>query len=234
MNEKELAEFEELKKRNEQLEKKVAEYEGVSDQEIESETQKENEDWGEDDLRLIDSDAYNQIQFDADYGVLVISLLDHTLILRESARGGKMFIFPANNFGMKKHIPYESMQKIINYNRSFFEKGCFAILDDRFLKKFGLKNAALNLGTMTRMVEGKLPADQFIDFFRSMPEYQRKETVDQMIRAYMDNQDIYSGYFLSRIQADLGLNIAERAENQKQMLDAYKDSSLLKGDKKNE
>lgn len=217
-----------LRKEIEELRQKLSEYEneGVPVQETEA----KNDDWGSS-VNLVDSDKYNDIQIPDDFGILVMCLGDHCLNLRTDKKGGKIYTFPAGSFGAKKHIAYLDMKKIINNQRSFFEKGLFAILNQDFLDKFGLKNKAIPIGTMTRMIEGKVPAEEFIDLWAAVPEYQRDEIMGQMVRAYRDNPDIYTGYFLSRIQADLNLDIAARANNQKQMLKAYKDSSLLKGEK---
>lgn len=235
MDEKFLSEFEELKNENDKLRQRLSEYETemVPDQ---KESQTNTDDW-DSGVNLVDSDRYNDIVFPDDFGILVMCMVDHNLNLRTEKRGGKIYTFKAGNFGAKKHIPYSDMKKIIDNQKSFFDKGLFAILNQDFLLKFGLKNAALPLGTMKRMVGGQVPAEEFVDLFKAMPEYQRNELLGQMVRAYRDNPDAYSGYFLSRIQADINLDIASRADSQKQMLKAYKNSSLLKGvddDEKNE
>ena len=225
-----LKEFDELKKDNEILRQKLSKLEGKTPEKgqtaestapaTDTPSAEIGDDWRSDDIHLTDSDLYNDIKIDDDYGILICSLIDHHLVLREQQKGGKIYTF--TKFGQKKHIPFASMEKIIEYNRSLHEKGCFAILTQRFLDKFGLKNQALPLGSMSRMIEGSVPADEFITIYESAPEYQRKAISDQMIRKLMDDPKIYSSYFLAKIENELGLNLYERSESNKATIEAYK------------
>jgi hypothetical protein len=149
-------------------------------------------------------------------------MVGHTLVLREQRVGGAEYIF--SKLGAKKHIPYESMVKIFEYNRHFLEGGVFAILDKKFLAKFGVKNAALPLGTMKRLIEGQIPADEAVVFFRCMPEYQQEETARAMISKLMENQNFYKASFLARLEVEFDLRLAERAKESNEILKIYQET----------
>jgi regulator of replication initiation timing len=231
-NKKLLEEFEELKKENEQLRQILSDLERGATQEAtkkippvpapkgEAETNDADE-WG--DIKMTDSDFYNDIKLSDDYGVFVCSMLDHVLVLREQQHGGAEYIFRRS--GEKRHIEYSSMVKVLNYNRKFLEKGFFAILDSQFCKKFGIKNAALPLGTATRLVEGQIPTDEAIDLLRAMPEGQREETLRQMVLKLMDNPNFYKASFLTHLEVDLGLRLAERAQDSLNVQKIYREAA---------
>lgn len=227
MNQDLLREFEELKRENEKLKQRLSKLEKgdtidtpVSAQNGETETQTTDE-WLESDLRLTDSDRYNDIHFEPEYGVLVCSMVAHTLVLREQQRGGREYIF--SHFGEKQHIPYESMKNVYLYNKHFHESGVFAILDKKFLAKYGVKNTPVVLGTMSRIVEGKLTVEETISYIQAMPDNQREEVYRQMVQKLMENPKIYKASFLARIEADLGWRLREQAEDSLEVRRIYQE-----------
>lgn len=225
-DEKFLQEFEELKRENGELLQRISELEGTNGS-VPAETNteantEESDEWGSD-LKLVDSDLYNEIQFEPDFGILFVSLVNHTLVLREQQKGGKEHIF--TSFGLKKHIPYESAVKVAEYNKRFLEQGLFAILTQKFLDKFGIENAKVSLGTMNRMIEGSIPPNEFVTHFRGMPKGQQEEVRYQMVRRLMSDPDTYTGFFLLKLESELGLDLKDRAESSKGVIEAYKEAA---------
>ena len=227
MSEKLLEEFKNLEAENKELRQELSKLKGETPQEKTSDESliPAESDWGDPGINLVDSDKFNEIVIPEDYGILIMCMVDHVLVLREQQRGGREYKFPAGSFGKKMHIPFSDMKLVFEYNKKFFDKGIFAILTQDFLAKYGIVNAALPVGTMQRMIEGKVPADEFIDLYRAMPASQREEVMTQMVRAYIDNPEKYTGYFLSRLESDLGLQIHARAKAQKDMLKAYQETA---------
>lgn len=229
-------EYETVIKENAELRKKLSEFQGGGGESVsvpadteapdaeasedEAPQAEASEEWG--DVRLVDSDRYNEILIPEDYGILFCSMVNHILVLREQKSGGAEFIF--TKFGEKKHIPYSIAKKIFEYNK-FFENGVYAILTPEFLEKYGVQNQGANIGTMQRMIEGQIPADEFITRFRAMPESQRQEVADEMVRKLMKNKDAYQSFFLLKLQNELNLNLAERAESSRNLQKIYKEEA---------
>lgn len=145
--------------------------------------------------------------------VRVMSLIPYELNL-STQRHGKGRIFTFRGYGTTKRIIYEELEKIIEENRHFLERGYFIILDKRVVRKHGLDDIYNNIMNKEKMdmvllgfEKGDVKENDILSFAKSAPKAQQEILATMIIDKRINGEEIDLNLFdkFSRIM-DVDLN----------------------------
>ena len=145
--------------------------------------------------------------------IKVMSLIPYELNL-STERHGKGRIFTFRGYGKTKRIIYQELEKIIEENRHFLERGFFVILDKRVVRKHGLDDIYKNIMNKEKMdmillgfQGGEVKENDILSFAKSAPKEQQKILATMVIDKRINGETIDLNLFdkLGRI-IDMDLN----------------------------
>jgi hypothetical protein len=145
--------------------------------------------------------------------IKVMSLIPYELNL-STERHGKGRIFTFRGYGKTKRIIYQELEKIIEENRHFLERGFFIILDKRVVRKHGLDDIYKNIMNKEKMdmillgfQGGEVKENDILSFAKSAPKEQQKILATMVIDKRINGETIDLNLFdkLGRIM-DMDLN----------------------------
>ena len=145
--------------------------------------------------------------------IKVMSLIPYELNL-STERHGKGRIFTFRGYGKTKRIIYQELEKIIEENRHFLERGFFVILDKRVVRKHGLDDIYKSIMNKEKMdmillgfQGGEVKENDILSFAKSAPKEQQKILATMVIDKRINGETIDLNLFdkLGRIM-DMDLN----------------------------
>jgi len=139
--------------------------------------------------------------------IKVMSLIPYELNI-STERHGKGRIFTFRGYGKTKRIIYQELEKIIEENRHFLERGFFVILDRRVVRKHGLDDVYKNVMNKEKMdmillgfQGGEVKENDILTFAKSAPKEQQKILATMIIDKRINGETIDLNLFdkLARI-----------------------------------
>lgn len=164
----------------------------------------------EDEVEIYD---YEEEEVPLNSYIKVMSLIPYELNL-STERHGKGRIFTFRGYGKTKRIIYQELEKIIEENRHFLERGFFVILDKRVVRKHGLDDIYKNIMNKEKMdmillgfQGGEVKENDILSFAKSAPKEQQKILATMVIDKRINGETIDLNLFdkLGRI-LDMDLN----------------------------
>lgn len=164
----------------------------------------------EDEVEIYD---YEEEEVPLNSYIKVMSLIPYELNL-STERHGKGRIFTFRGYGKTKRIIYQELEKIIEENRHFLERGFFVILDKRVVRKHGLDDIYKNIMNKEKMdmillgfQGGEVKENDILSFAKSAPKEQQKILATMVIDKRINGETIDLNLFdkLGRIM-DMDLN----------------------------
>jgi len=128
--------------------------------------------------------------------IKVMSLIPYELNI-STERHGKGRIFTFRGYGKTKRIIYQELEKIIEENRHFLERGFFVILDKRVVRKHGLDDIYKNIMNKEKMdmillgfQGGDVKENDILTFAKSAPKEQQKILATMIIDKRINGEEI--------------------------------------------
>ena len=159
--------------------------------------------------------------------IKVMSLIPYELNI-STERHGKGRIFTFRGYGKTKRIIYQELEKIIEENRHFLERGFFIILDKRVVRKHGLDDAYKNIMNKEKMdmillgfQGGDVKENDILTFAKSAPKEQQKILATMIIDKRINGETIDLNLFdkLGRI---MNMDLNQEYENSVTFLETAK------------
>jgi len=159
--------------------------------------------------------------------IKVMSLIPYELNI-STERHGKGRIFTFRGYGKTKRIIYQELEKIIEENRHFLERGFFIILDKRVVRKHGLDDAYKNIMNKEKMdmillgfQGGDVKENDILTFAKSAPKEQQKILATMIIDKRINGETIDLNLFdkLGRI---MNMDLNQEYENSVAFLEITK------------
>jgi len=159
--------------------------------------------------------------------IKVMSLIPYELNI-STERHGKGRIFTFRGYGKTKRIIYQELEKIIEENRHFLERGFFIILDKRVVRKHGLDDAYKNIMNKEKMdmillgfQGGDVKENDILTFAKSAPKEQQKILATMIIDKRINGETIDLNLFdkLGRI---MNIDLNQEYENSVTFLETAK------------
>jgi hypothetical protein len=160
-----------------------------------------------------EKDYYNEIHFNDDYGIKVMSVVNHKLILSTAQWGGGGRLFEFNRFGETKIIPYSELMKIIQYHKNFFDDGLFTILEKKFYLKLGLENKNLKKEQIEKIIDPGENINNSIDLFKSASTEMKKSILTMIIEKLVQNGlDCYESLFITKLSKAADFDVYSKVD----------------------
>lgn len=159
--------------------------------------------------------------------IKVMSLIPYELNI-STERHGKGRIFTFRGYGKTKRIIYQELEKIIEENRHFLERGFFIILDKRVVRKHGLDDTYKNIMNKEKMdmillgfQGGDVKENDILTFAKSAPIEQQEILATMIIDKRISGEEIDLNLFdkLGRI---MNMDLNQKYENSVAFLEITK------------
>lgn len=159
--------------------------------------------------------------------IKVMSLIPYELNI-STERHGKGRIFTFRGYGKTKRIIYQELEKIIEENRHFLERGFFVILDKRVVRKHGLDDVYKNIMNKEKMdmillgfQGGDVKENDILTFAKSAPKEQQEILATMIIDKRINGEEIDLNLFdkLGRI---MNMDLNQKYENSVAFLEITK------------
>jgi len=159
--------------------------------------------------------------------IKVMSLIPYELNL-STERHGKGRIFTFRGYGKTKRIIYQELEKIIEENRHFLERGFFIILDKRVVRKHGLDDAYKSIINKEKMdmillgfQGGEVKENDILTFAKSAPKEQQHILATMIIDKRINGETIDLNLFdkLGRI---MNIDLNQKYEDSVAFLEIVK------------
>ena len=159
--------------------------------------------------------------------IKVMSLIPYELNL-STERHGKGRIFTFRGYGKTKRIIYQELEKIIEENRHFLERGFFIILDKRVVRKHGLDDAYKNIMNKEKMdmillgfQGGDVKENDILTFAKSAPKEQQKILATMIIDKRINGETIDLNLF-DKLGRMMNIDLNQEYENSVAFLETTK------------
>ena len=159
--------------------------------------------------------------------IKVMSLIPYELNI-STERHGKGRIFTFRGYGKTKRIIYQELEKIIEENRHFLERGFFIILDKRVVRKHGLDDAYKNIMNKEKMdmillgfQGGDVKENDILTFAKSAPKEQQKILATMIIDKRINGETIDLNLF-DKLGRMMNIDLNQEYENSVAFLEITK------------
>ena len=159
--------------------------------------------------------------------IKVMSLIPYELNL-STERHGKGRIFTFRGYGKTKRIIYQELEKIIEENRHFLERGFFIILDKRVVRKHGLDDIYKNIMNKEKMdmiflgfQGGEVKENDILTFAKSAPKEQQKILATMIIDKRINGETIDLNLF-DKLGRMMNIDLNQEYENSVAFLETTK------------
>lgn len=159
-------------------------------------------------------DWWNSIQFEPDYGIPVVNLLNMATYIVCGKYGSNAFVYVLEGFGTRTVIPYERLVMFVENHLNFITEGKVMILSDDFLKKHDLKkytNKILNLDVLKAIFNQSLSAQDAIQLIKSCPENQKNEIIKEIVDRLANNPNFLDAQTVSIMSRELNYDFSRKA-----------------------
>jgi len=166
---------------------------------------------------LIEEKETKKIQAD-DY-IPVMSLIPHTLNLSTKG-GGQGSIKRFTKFGETKNILYRELVDIIENHRNFMEAGYFYILNSDVIRLHGLDEIYTKILTKEKIEDIiSTKGDECIELYKAANLQQKEIILELLIEKTFNDIDSINLNIIDKISRDSGVDILEKAENRKKLME---------------
>ena len=162
--------------------------------------------------------------------IKVMSLIPYELNL-STERHGKGRIFTFRGYGKTKRIIYQELEKIIEENRHFLERGFFIILDKRVVRKHGLDDIYKNIMNKEKMdmillgfQGGDVKENDILTFAKSAPKEQQKILATMIIDKRINGETIDLNLF-DKLGRMMNIDLNQEYENSVAFLETAKNKA---------
>lgn len=146
----------------------------------------------------------------------VMSLLPYRLNL-STKEGGQGDTKKFSRFGEVKNILYKDLVDIMEVQRHFLEAGFFYILDPLVIRQHGLDEIYSKILTKEKIEEilNNLNTEYCIELYNTANPEQQRVIVQLLTEKVKDDPNSVNLYTVDRISRLSGIDISQRAEEQK-------------------
>jgi len=150
----------------------------------------------------------------------VMSLLPYRLNL-STKEGGQGDTKKFSRFGEVKNILYKDLVDIMEVQRHFLEAGFFYILDPLVIRQHGLDEIYSKILTKEKIEEilNNLNTEYCIELYNSANPEQQRVIVQLLVEKVKEDPDSVNLYTVDRISRLSGIDISQRAEEQKNQME---------------
>lgn len=147
--------------------------------------------------------------------ISVMSLIDYPLNLLPQGVGGRAK-HRFEKFGQTKHVLYQDILRILEEYPTFHEKGYFAILDERVIKRHGLQEVQekiLDKEKMEKILDNS-SKDSF-SLFKMASLEQQQTIIGMLTRRVFDSPDNVDMNLIDQVSRFSKVNILKNVEEMK-------------------